>query len=109
MFNGTVVAKKNEQKHLGLVLDSSLSFRKHLTEKIIKAKKNLGIIKHLSIFLPRKALDQMYKALVRSHFDYCDIIYHIPSLQTQFGVTQSDLMVKVERIQYQSALAVTGA
>ena len=52
MFNGTVVAKKNEQKHLGLVLDSSLSFRKHLTEKIIKAKKNLGIIKHLSIFLP---------------------------------------------------------
>ena len=50
MFNGIVVAKKNEQKHLGLVLDSSLSFRKHLTEKIIKAKKNLGIIKHLSIF-----------------------------------------------------------
>ena len=50
MFNGTVVAKKNEQKHLGLVLDTSLSFRKHLPEKIIKAKKNLGIIKHLSIF-----------------------------------------------------------
>ena len=50
MFNGTVVAKKNEQKHLGIVLDSSLSFRKHLTKKIIKAKKNLGIIKHLSIF-----------------------------------------------------------
>ena len=37
---------------------------------------NLGIIKHLSIFLPRKTLDQMYKALVRSHFDYCDILYH---------------------------------
>ena len=106
MFNGTVVAKKNEQKHLGLILDSSLSFRKHLTEKIIKAKKNLGIIKHLSIFLPRKTLDQMYKALIRSHLDYCDIIYHI---QTQFGVTQSDLMEKVERIQYQAALAVTGA
>jgi len=46
----TVVAKTNEQKHLGLILDSSLSFKKHLNEKIIKAKKNLGIIKHLSIF-----------------------------------------------------------
>ena len=109
MFNGTVVAKKNEQKYLGLVLDSCLSFRKHLTEKIIKSKRNLGIIKHLSIFLPRKTLDQIYKALVRSHLDYCDIIYHIPSLQTQFGVIQSDLMEKVERIQYQAALAVTGA
>ena len=50
MFNGTVVAKTNEQKHLGLILDSSLSFKNNLNEKIIKAKKNLGIIKHLSIF-----------------------------------------------------------
>ena len=77
MFNGTVVSKMNEHKHLGLLLDSSLSFKKHLNEKIIKAKKNLGIIKHLSIYLPRKTLDQMYKGLIRSHLDYCDIIYHI--------------------------------
>ena len=68
------MAKMNEQKHLGLILDSSVSFKKHINEKIIKAKKNLGIIKHLSMFLPRKTLDQMYKALVRSHLDYCDII-----------------------------------
>ena len=83
IFNGTVVAKVNEQKHLGLIpiLDSRLTFERHINEKIIKAKKNLGIIKYLSNFLPLKALDQMYKALVRSHLDYCDIIYHIPSHQ----------------------------
>ena len=51
----------------------------------------------------------MYKALVRSHIDYCDIIYHIPSVQTQFGVTLTDLMEKAEKCQYQAALAVTGA
>ena len=61
------------------------------------------------MFLLRKPLDQMYKALVRSHLDYCDIIYHIPSVQTQFGVTLTDLMEKAKRIQYQAALAVTGA
>ena len=109
VFNETVVGKMNEQKHLGLVLDSNLSFEKHLNEKIMKAKKNIGIIKHLSRFLPLKTLDQMYKALVRSHLDYCDIIYHIPSKQDQFGVTLNSLMEKVERIQYQAALAVTGA
>ena len=109
IFNGTVVAKMNEQKHLGLSHDSSLSFIKHINEKIIKAKKNLGIIKHLSMFLPRKTLDQMYKVLVRSHLDYCDVIYHIPSVHTQFVVTLTDLMEKAERIQYQAALAVTGA
>ena len=109
MLNGTVVDKMNEQKYLGLTMDSNLSSKKHLNEKIIKAKKNLGIIKYLSIFSPRKTLDQMYKTLVRSHLDYCDIIYHIPSVQTQFGVTLTDLMGKVENIQYQAALVVTDA
>jgi len=32
------------------------------------------VIKHLSKYLRLKTLDQIYKALVRSHLDYCDII-----------------------------------
>ena len=108
-FNGTVVAKMKEQKHLGLTLNSGLSFEKHLNEKIIKAKKNLGVIKHLSKFLPFNTLDQMYKTIVRSHLDYCDIIYHIPSKHNQFGEILNTLMERVEKIQYQAALAITGA
>ena len=49
-FNGIVVAKVKEQKHLGLILEPNLSFSKHLSGKIKKAKQNLGIIKHLSSF-----------------------------------------------------------
>ena len=111
IFNGTIVKKVNEQKHLGLILDSGLSFKKHIDEKIIKAKKIIGIIKHLSKFLPLKTLDQMYKALVRSHLDYCDIIYHTPPTinpPPQLPKLNS-LMDKLERVQYQAALAVTGA
>ena len=37
------------------------------------------MIKHLSKYLPVKTLLLMYKSLVRPHFDYCDIIFHIPS------------------------------
>ena len=53
----------------------------------------------------------MCKALVRSHLDYCDIIYHMPSKQNQalLGMTLNSVMEKVERIQYQSALAISGA
>ena len=53
----------------------------------------------------------MYKSLVRSHLDYCDIIYHIPSHQNQAppGVTLHSSMEKVKRVQYQSALAISGA
>ena len=112
IFNGSTVVKANEQKHLGFILDSGLSFEKHLSEKIIiKAKKNVGILKHLSKFLPFKTLDQMYKALVRPPLDYCDIIYHTPSIihRPPLGVTLNSLMTKVKRIQYQTALAITGA
>ena len=52
IFNRIAVAKVNDQKHLGLILDSRLSFEKHLNAKIIKAKKYVGILKHLSKFLP---------------------------------------------------------
>ena len=52
----------------------------------------------------------MYKALVRSHLDYCAIIYHIPSHTNQLplGVTLHSVMEKGERIQYQAALAISG-
>ena len=53
----------------------------------------------------------MYKALVRSHLDYCDTTYHISALNNQvnLGVTLTSLMETVERTQYQAALAITGA
>ena len=52
-------------------------------ESFIKHLKNMGIIKHLSIFLPHKTLDLMYKA-------------RIPSEQTQAGVTLNALMEKLK-------------
>ena len=108
IFNNTIVEKVGEQKHLGLILHSSLSFEKHINEKIIKAKKNLNLIKNVTKYLPIKVLDQMYKALVRPHFDYCDIIYHIPPRETKFGIVLNALMEKIEKIQYNASLVITG-
>ena len=58
IFNGIAVAKVTDQKHLGLILDLRLSFEKHINEKTIRAKKIVGILKHLSKFLPLKTLDR---------------------------------------------------
>ena len=71
-------------------------------KKSSRLKRTSEYLNTFPFFLPRKTL-------VRSHLDYCDIIYHIPSGQTQFGVTLNALMEKTERIQYLAALAVTGA
>ena len=110
-FNNNTVVEVKDQKHLGLTFTPNLSFSKHIHEKLGKAKKIIGIIKHISKYLPLKTLDQMYKALVRSHLDYCDIIYHQPAKVNQppLGVTLTSQMEEIERIQYQAALAITGA
>ena len=100
-----------EHKHLGLIFQPSLSFVKHITEKIKKAKKIIGIIKHLNKILPLNTLNQMYKSLVRSHLDYCDFIFQIPAKihPPPLGTSLHEHMEKLEKVQYQGALAVTGA
>ena len=53
----------------------------------------------------------MYKSLVRSHLDYCDIIYHQSAIINPplLGLTLTTLMKEVEKIQYQAALTITGS
>ena len=110
-FNGAPVSRVSEHKHLGLIFKPTLSFAKHINEKINNAKKNIGIMKHLNSVLPFSSLKQMYNALVRSHLDYCDVIFHIPSKihPPPLGMSLHDHMEKLEKVQYQAALAVTGA
>ena len=68
-------------------------------------------IKHLRSYLPVKLLEQIFKMHVHPHFDYCDIIYHVPIIINNTNRTQSlnCQMNVLESTQYQAALAVTGA
>ena len=86
IFNGFELSQHNEVKHLGLILESDLSFKKHIYGKINKAKHCLSLIKHVSKFFPLKTLSHMYKALIRSHLDYCDIVYHTQAVYSQNGM-----------------------
>ena len=113
-FNNNEVKRVSNHKHLGLTLDSKLSFAKHISEKVSTARKGIGIIKHLAPYLPLKSRDQIYKMHVRPHLDYCDIIYHIPGKIRETTELDSSLSLHyqmniLEKTQYQAALAVSGA
>ena len=108
-FAGSLVASECSQKHLGLTLHSNFSFKKHIHEKLSKAKKLLGSLKLISRYLPTKTLDSVYKSFVRPHLDYCDVIYHEPSKVGVLGQSLTVTMEEIEKLQYDAALIVTGA
>ena len=43
-FNGIPVKQVDETQHLGMILDSNLSFNNHLENKIAKANQGLGVM-----------------------------------------------------------------
>ena len=101
MFNSNLVNKTSSQKHLGIILDESLSFEEHLKTISVKTKKTLYLLGKLQNLLPGAALITLYKSFIRPYLDYGDIIY-----EQGFN---SSFQEKLESIQYNASLAITGA
>ena len=101
IFNNTLVSVASQQKHLGLILDEKLVFKDHVSEKIAKANRGIGAIKRMSKYLPRKSLISMYTSFIRPHLDYADVVYDQPH--------NASFSSKIETVQYNAALAITGA
>ena len=56
LFNDLSVMKVDEHKHLGIILDSKLSFSAHIHAVITRSRKGIGMLKFLSKYLPRNTL-----------------------------------------------------
>ena len=61
MFNSNLVNMASSQKHLGIILDKSLSFEEHLKTISVKTNKTLYLLCKLQNLLPRAALIPLYK------------------------------------------------
>ena len=100
-LNNNHVERASYQKHLGIILDEKLNFKRHIDNAILKFDKGISVIKKLRHGLPRKSLITIYKAFLRPLIDYGDIIYD--QLQNE------SFCEKLESVQYKAALAIPGA
>ena len=95
--------KINKIKHPSLVFNQNLvksfSSQKHLGKS--KVNKIIGLLRKLQNILPRQSLITIYKSFIRPHLDYGDIIYD--------RAYNSSFHQNIESIQYNAALAITGA
>ena len=63
-------------KGLGVIIDNKLTFKEHITDKIIQANAMLGHIKKFFRYLGEKTFLLLYKSLVRSQLEYASCIWY---------------------------------
>ena len=78
-YDNVEVSCTDSQKHLSLVLDNKLTFKKHIKDKLNKAYFGVGKIKRLRDILARDSLVTIHKSFIRPHLDYGDAIYDQPN------------------------------
>ena len=85
----TTLYNKSPHKHLGMYPDTKL------------VDKTIGLLCKLQAILSRPFLVTVYKVFIRPHLDYGDMIYG--------QAYKEPFHQKLESIQYNAALAITGA
>ena len=86
------------QRFAKIVLLNAVSMR---TTVLITLHSNAGVLHTLRNILPRTTLITIYKAFIRSHLDYGDVLYD--------QAFNNSFKEKLESFQYNACLALTGA
>ena len=89
----------NLEKDLGITFDPNLSFDPHIQKSINKANSTIGLIKRTFTHIDKEVFLQLYKALVRPHLEYGNIIWY-PYLKRQ--------SVAIEKVQRRATKLVKG-
>ena len=100
-FNENPVHQVQLRKHLGWFLDPNISFDEHIQCILIKTRKIVRFIRKLQPIIPMTALLTIYKSCLRPHLTYGDNIYD--------RAFNESFQNKLESLQYNAALAITGA
>ena len=99
--NNNSVNKVQFQKYLGVYLDKRLDFREYFRNIFKMSNRTISLLRKLQSILPRAPLVTIYKSFIRPYLYYRDILYD--------QMFNNSFHEKLELIQYNAALATTGA
>ena len=99
--NNNNVSQTLSQEYLGFILYFKLTFEDYLNNVLAKVNKAVGLLGKLRNLLPRTRLITIYKAFIRPHLDYGNVLY--------FQTFNNSFKEKLESVQYNACLALTRA
>ena len=74
-FDNESVKLTQIHKHLGIMLDTNLSYEHHIKSFLNQVNKTINLLRKFQLILPRHSLITIYKTFIRPHRDYGDVIY----------------------------------
>ena len=75
-MNNETVTSVESHKHLGITLERSSSWYKHIQLITSKAWQRIHIIRKLKFHMDRKSLDIIYTSFIRPFLEYADVVWY---------------------------------
>ena len=91
--------KVKQEKDLGVTTDDTLTFEKHMLEKVSKANQIMGLIRRTFVYMDIQNFRWLFKALVRPHLEYA---------QSMWSPHRKKDMVMIENVQRRATKLVPG-
>ena len=75
IISHTLIERKTEARFLGVIIDESLNWSRHVKTILSKMCKYIGVMFKIKKFLPLKARLQVYHSFIQSHISYCSMVW----------------------------------
>ena len=77
-----------DEKDLGVIMDSNLSFEEHIVSKVNKANSIMGLIRRSFSFLDCRLFKKLYTSFVRPHLEFAQSVWS-PHLKKHLNLLES--------------------
>ena len=78
-LDNTKIKKSDEERFLGVIMDSKLNWKAHIKRLASKISRNAGILYKLKGIVPNIVLRMVYNSFIQSHLNYCSCIWGLGS------------------------------
>ena len=72
---GTELEHLFQEKDLGVIIDSDITFEDHIACKVKKANSIMGLIRRVFTYLDKDMFKKLFTSLVRSHLEFSQVVW----------------------------------